>query len=295
VKLSKIIFSLLFLFQIFINASSSLANEQRSIIPDFESSTPLAGKIWDLNNRHFITEGLLLTEVAKSDWVLLGENHESETHHAIEQNLIEAISKAGKLGNVAFEMANHKQQEALDKQLSNPDATADSLNWSSGWPWDWYGEVVKTALVEAQRVIATDLTRDQQMHAYKDSRIELPTGPYREFMDEILYESHCGKLPKSQLSNMLRVQLARDRAMQSALINNSTDKLDIFIAGTMHTRYDTGIPLLGEFNSKTILMVSAGPEMDPGKYIPESYQDNPIADYIIFTPETEPVDHCGKI
>jgi uncharacterized iron-regulated protein len=114
-------------------------------------------------------------------------------------------------------------------------------------------------------------------------------------MDEILYESHCGKLPKSQLSNMLRVQLARDRAMQSALINNSTDKLDIFIAGTMHTRYDTGIPLLGEFNSKTILMVSAGPEMDPGKYIPESYQDNPIADYIIFTPETEPVDHCGKI
>ncbi len=294
-KLPKKIFSLLFLFQILIHSSTSLAREQQSIIPNFESSTPLAGKIWDLNNRHFITEEVLVSEIAKSDWVLLGENHENEEHHAIEQNLIEAISDAKKLGNVALEMANQKQQDALDNHLNNQEVTKEALNWSSGWPWDWYGELVKTALAEAQRVIATDLTRDQQMQAYMDSEIELPTGPYREFMDDILYESHCGKLPKSQLSNMLRVQIARDKAMHSALINNRTNKLDVFIAGTMHTRYDTGIPLLGELNSKTILMVSAGPEMDPGKYIPESYQDNPIADYIIFTPETEPVDHCGKI
>ena len=294
-KLSKIIFSLLFLFQNQFIASSSLASEQQLIIPNFESSTPLAGKIWDLNNRHFITEELLVTEIAKSDWILLGENHENEEHHAIEQNLIEAISDAKKLGNVALEMANQKQQDALDRHRHNREVTKEELNWSSGWPWDWYGELVKTALEKAQRVIATDLTRDQQMQAYMDSEIKLPTGPYREFMDDILYESHCGKLPKSQLSNMLRVQIARDKAMHSALINNSTNKLDVFIAGTMHTRYDTGIPLLGELNSKTILMVSAGPEMDPGKYIPESYQDNPIADYIIFTPETEPVDHCGEI
>ena len=294
-KLSKIIFSLLLLFQNQFIASSSLASEQQLIIPNFESSTPLAGKIWDLNNRHFITEEVLVSEIAKSDWVLLGENHENEEHHAIEQNLIEAISDAGKLGNVALEMANQKQQDALDKHRNNQLVTKEELNWSSGWPWDWYGGLVKTALAEAQRVIATDLTRDQQMQAYMNDEIELPTGPYREFMDDILYESHCGKLPKSQLSNMLRVQIARDKAMHSALINNNTNKVDVFIAGTMHTRYDTGIPLLGELNSKTILMVSAGPEMDPGKYIPESYKDNPIADYIIFTSETEPVDHCGKI
>ena len=294
-KLSKIIFSLLFLFQNQFIASSSLASEQQLIIPNFESSTPLAGKIWDLNNRHFITEKVLVSEIAQSDWVLLGENHENEAHHAIEQNLIEAISDAGKLGNVALEMANQKQQDALDRHRHNKEVTKEALNWSSGWPWDWYGELVKTALEKAQRVIATDLTRDQQMQAYMDSEIKLPTGPYREFIDDILYESHCGKLPKSQLSNMLRVQIARDKAMHSSLINNNTNKLDVFIAGTMHTRYDTGIPLLGELNSKTILMVSAGPEMDPGNYMPESYQDNPIADYIIFTPETEPVDHCGKI
>ena len=294
-KLSKIIFSLLFLFQNLFIATSSLASEQQLIIPNFESSTPLAGKIWDLNNRHFITEKVLVSEIAKSDWVLLGENHENEEHHTIEKKLIEAMSDTGKLGNVALEMANQKQQDALDRHRHNKEVSKDELNWSRGWPWDWYGELVKTALAEAQRVIATDLTRDQQMQAYMDSEIKLPTGPYREFMDDILYESHCGKLPKSQISNMLRVQIARDQAMHSALINNSTHKLDVFIAGTMHTRYDTGIPLLGELNSKTILMVSAGPEMDPGKYIPESYQDDPIADYIIFTPETEPVDHCGEI
>ena len=294
-KLSNIIFSLLLLFQNQFIATSSLASEQQLIIPNFESSTPLAGKIWDLNNRHFITEEVLVSEIAESDWVLLGENHENEAHHAIEQNLIETISDVGKLGNVALEMANQKQQDALDRHRHNKEVTKEALNWSSGWPWDWYGELVKTALEKAQRVIATDLTRDQQMQAYMDSEIKLPTGPYREFIDDILYESHCGKLPKSQLSNMLRVQIARDKAMHSSLINNNTNKLDVFIAGTMHTRYDTGITLLGELNSKTILMVSAGPEMDPGKYIPESYQNNPIADYIIFTPETEPVDHCGEI
>ena len=185
-KLRKKIFSLLFLSQILIHASPSLAREQQSIIPNFESSTPLAGKIWDLNNRHFITEKVLVSEIAKSDWVLLGENHENEAHHAIEQNLIEAISDAKKLGNVALEMANQKQQDALDNHLNNQEVTKEALNWSSGWPWDWYGELVKTALAEAQRVIATDLTRDQQMQAYMNNEIELPTGPYREFMDDIL-------------------------------------------------------------------------------------------------------------
>jgi uncharacterized iron-regulated protein len=267
----------------------------KELMPKFDSSTPLAGKIWDLNNRHFITEEQLVSDIAQSDWVLLGENHENHDHHRIEKNLIETISYLGKLGNVALEMANQDQQQALDQQRNNPDVSAEDLNWSRGWPWSWYADVVRSALIHANKVIGADLAREQQMQAYMDNEIELPNGPYRDFMDEILYESHCGKLPNSQLANMLRVQIARDTAMGGVLIENSTKKLDIYIAGTMHTRYDTGVTRVANLNSTTILMVAAGPESDPAKYIPESFQPEPIADYIIFTPETEPVDHCEKI
>ncbi len=261
---------------------------------EIKSNNPIVGKIWDNKEHRFITQQQLFDDMNKKDWILLGENHETEIHHLLQTEIIDQLAQANRLGNVAFEMANTEQQKVLDRALgtaSNP----EQLNWQPGWPWEWYQSPVNMALVNANRVLGTDLTREQQMQAYMDESIDHANESYKNFMLEILYEGHCGKLPKSQLGNMLRVQIARDEQMGSVLRNHSTDKVDLYIAGNMHVRKDAGVPFHTSLSSLSVMMLSVGDSMDPFQIIPDSYQDGPIADYVIFTPEVGQKDHCSRI
>lgn len=259
---------------------------------EFDSKTPLSGKIWDTQKRHFITPEQFTVSVLEQDWLFIGENHENESHHEIETAIINHFAEEDQLGHVAFEMANQSQQTQLDQYLGY-EFQPEDIGWTKGWPWDWYEAPVTAALSNAKRVLGTDLTRPQQMKAYLDESTLLPSGPYRDFMDDILFTSHCGKLPRSQLANMLRVQIARDKAMAKVIDNGSTDKVDIFIAGSMHARLDTGVPLYSSVKSTTLLLVAAGSETDPKVYFPKSYSAKPVADFILFTPEITPKDHCA--
>ena len=261
---------------------------------DIKSNKPIVGKIWDNANQRFITQQQLLDQMSEIDWILLGENHETDIHHELQTEILELLSQKKILGNVAFEMANTDQQSELDSALGEP-SNPEQLNWQKGWPWEWYESPVNLALTKANRVLSTDLTRQQQMQAYMDESIDHPNEHYKNFMLDILYESHCGKLPKSQLGNMLRVQIARDRQMGRVLKENSTDKVDLYIAGNMHVRKDAGVPFHNELNSLSIMMLSVGESQDPFEIVPDSYQDEAIADYVIFTPEVEQRDHCSQI
>lgn len=271
-------------------ASATTAAEWKTNI---ESINPIVGKIWDNTERRFISQGQLFKEMVNYDWILLGENHETDLHHALQTEIIEQLTKQNRLGNVAFEMANTDQQSALDSALGEP-SNPEQLKWQKGWPWEWYEAPVNFALTKANRVLGTDLTRQQQMQAYMDESIDHPNELYKNFMLDILYESHCGKLPKSQLGNMLRVQIARDRQMGRILKENSTDKVDLYIAGNMHVRKDAGVPFHNQLNSLSIMMLSVGDSRDPFEIVPDSYQDEAIADYVIFTPEVEQTDHCSR-
>jgi uncharacterized iron-regulated protein len=276
---------------IVLGATAASADEWQT---DLKSNNPIVGKIWSNTEERFITLQQLLNELKKRDWLLLGENHEADVHHALQTEIIEILAQQNQLGNVAFEMANVEQQAALDKALGAP-TTPEKLNWQKGWPWEWYESPVNEALTKAERVLGTDLTRQQQMQAYMDEAIDHPNESYKNFMLDILYDGHCGKLPKSQLSNMLNVQIARDREMGRILTENSTDKVDIYIAGNMHVRKDAGVPFHNTLDSLSIMLLSVGDSRDPFKIVPGSYQDNPITDYVIFTPEVEQRDHCSRI
>ena len=260
---------------------------------ELKSNNPIVGKIWDNTEARFITQQQLLENMNNKDWLLLGENHETDVHHALQTEIIELLAQQNILGNVAFEMANIEQQTELDRALGAP-STPEKLNWQKGWPWEWYESPVNMALAKAERVLGTDLTRQNQMQAYMDESINHPNEAYKNFMLDILFEGHCGKLPKSQLGNMLRVQIARDRQMGRTLNENSTNKVDVYIAGNMHVRKDAGVPFHNDIDSLSIMMLSVGDSRDPFDIVPDSYQDNPITDYVIFTPEVEQRDHCSR-
>ncbi len=200
------------------------------------------------------------------------------------------------MGTLALEMANSDQQSLLDATQKDPNsATPEQLEWHRGWPWEWYEAPVRTGLEQASRVVGADITRDSKMAAYRDESLEVPAHPeYTEYMLDLLYESHCGQMPKSQLGNMLRVQYARDISMRDAMLaNTDPEGVNLLLAGTVHTRYDIGIPYWTKaLNSKTLLMVAASEDSDPKSYYPQSYTDEPVADYILFTPPTEYESAC---
>ena len=261
------------------------------------SDAPLSGQIWNLNTETFTTPAALFEQLEPGSWLFLGETHENVDHHSIQTLFIEQLAERGQMGALALEMANIEQQPLLDSASSDPTkVTPEQLEWHRGWPWDWYKGPVTAGLKHAKRVVATDLTRSSKMAAYGDESLEVPAdSAYTDFMLDLLYEGHCGQMPKSQLTNMLRVQYARDISMREAMIANTDESgVNILLAGTVHTRYDIGIPYwTEELNIRTLLMVAANDNPDPKTYYPDSYADTPVADFILFTPPTEYENGCN--
>lgn len=261
------------------------------------SEAPLSGRIWDLNTEAFIAPTALFEQLEPASWLFLGETHENVDHHSIQTLFIEQLADRGQMGTLALEMANVEQQPLLDGAQNDPaEVTPEQLEWHRGWPWEWYEGPVTAGLKHAKRVVATDLTRSSKMAAYADEGLEVPAdSAYTDFMLELLYEGHCGQMPKSQLTNMLRVQYARDISMREAMIANTDESgVNILLAGTVHTRYDIGIPYwTEELNIRTLLLVAANDNPDPKAYYPDSYADTPVADFILFSPPTEYESGCN--
>lgn len=264
-----------------------------------EANHPLAGKLWSIDTGQFIESEQLFESLSPDTWLLLGESHENPDHHLAETQLIRYLAIQSRLGTVAFEMANTDQQEALDIYLGadRKEISAQSLGWERGWDWNFYAETVTTALAQADRVIATDLTRDAKLAAYEAPDLHpAPSDEYEQFMLDLLFESHCGHLPKSQLGNMLAVQIARDIQMAQSLKANTSNKIDLMIVGGAHTRYDIGIPLIASnWKSISVLMVALNDNTSPESYVPESYSSSPSVDYLLFTPERTYQDMCDRI
>ena len=268
------------------------------LLQSFRSAdAPLSGQLWDLRADSFVDSTTFLNELEPGSWLLLGETHENVDHHNIQALFINQLAQQSRMGTLALEMANIDQQPLLDAAQKDPtSATPEQLEWHRSWPWEWYEAPVRTGLEQASRVVGADLTRDSKMTAYGDDNLEVPAEPdYSEYMLDLLHESHCGQMPKSQLGNMLRVQYVRDISMRDAMLANTDPAgVNLLLAGTVHTRYDIGIPYWSEeLNSKTVLMVAATENSDPTSYYPESYSDEPVADYILFTPPTEYESGCG--
>ena len=99
---------------ILFSMSSVSASEWKT---DIKSNNPIVGKILDNTHQRFITQQQLLNDMAEIDWILLGENHETDLHHALQTEILDLLAQENRLGNVGFEMANIEQQPALDSAL----------------------------------------------------------------------------------------------------------------------------------------------------------------------------------
>lgn len=254
------------------------------------------GQIIDLRSGTHLTPEQLVTRLATAPRVLVGEQHDNPDHHALQLWLLGALEARRPQGSLLLEMLAASQQPQVDdvkQQLREGLQIADlpkALEWSNGWPWALYGPIVHHGLAQDYGLRAANLDRAEILTIYREQPVLQGKASTAAAVQEPLLaqirESHCDKLPISQLPAMLAVQQQRDRRMAEQLVKAPLPTM--LLAGAYHVRHDLGVPLhlrdLGAPSSTQVLILS-----EVGKPVTAEQ-----ADYVWYTAALPPEDHCAQ-
>ncbi|KEA64554.1 putative lipoprotein [Marinobacterium lacunae] len=266
-----------------------------------DNAHPLVGKLWSTAEQRFVDWSEFYQHwLPKGGWLLLGEQHDNADHHRLEALIIREMGTRKQLGAVALEMATLQQQPAFDKAQAQgaSEITAEQLDWSEGWPWSLYAEPVRTAFHWSPKVLGADIARERIKTIYRGKEtVDVLEPAHTAFMLDLLFDSHCGQMPKDRLQPMQQIQLARDQQIASVLRTHTQPGLTgVLLTGTIHARSDLGVPRwLGTTPRVSLLMQALEQSQSPEDYHPATFGNLPTTDLILFTPETEAADYCADL
>ena len=223
----------------------------------------LAGRIYHVPTGRFVGRADLMADLARTDFVLLGERHGNPEHHRLQAALVRTLQQTGAGPRpVAFEMIPADRQiEVVEHLKEHPDDAAGlgaALDWSqSGWP-DWqrnYAPIAQAAHDAGAQIVAADLSRAQRdairmrgPQALRGAFLrrtgldrDLPRPLFVALEDQIR-DAHCGAVPEEALDGMVQVQRARDAMLADRLAALAGRSGAILIAGAEHVRRDRGVP-----------------------------------------------------
>ncbi len=223
---------------------------------------PLAGRIYQVATGRFIDQATLVAELARADFVLLGERHENPEHQRLHALLVEELqANSSRPRALAFEMIPSDRQLALvEYRQRHPGEAAGlgrAVGWESlGWPdWRRYAPIAEVALEHGAEIVAADLSPAQSEAVFRSGPSVLQaamvrrTGLDQELpMDlaaslaEELRAAHCGQVPEPVVAGMFRVQRARDAMMADRLATLAGRAGGVLIAGNGQVRTDRGVP-----------------------------------------------------
>ena len=278
---------------------------------------PLVGVVWSAREGRRIEGAALHDRLAQADLVLLGETHDNPNHHRLQAETLQALVDRGRRPSVVFEMIPADLEPRLDAHLRDSPRDAEglgaALDWEGrGWPaWSLYRPIAGVALGHGLGIEPGDLAGDTRRTLGRqgadavgpDERrrlgleAELPAQA-RLSLDDTLFGSHCGMVPREALAPMRLMQRARDGAMADALLRAGQA---VLIAGAGHARHDWGVPASlrarvpgARIASVAFMEVEPGAE-DPAAYLPEGTEGRPVFDYVVFTPATKREDPCAAL
>jgi uncharacterized iron-regulated protein len=239
----------------------------------------LVGKVYAVARGREIDLEDLARVVERTDFVLLGEQHENADHHRLQADLLASMVASGRRPAVAFEQIDLEQQNAVDKVLDTTPwpndvdrpklavSVAKAANWEkNGWPpFRLYSPVFETAIGAGLPVRAANLSRSSMNAVFSASappkkghgeamavrdkgllaEVPLPD-PARLSLSSDIEEAHCGYATASLVEKMVEAQRRRDAVMADALAiadSHSAWKGAVLIAGSGHVRKDYGVPL----------------------------------------------------
>lgn len=263
-------------------------------VSEFERDHPLTGRLWQPARQRFTDADSLLTALARSDFVLIGEKHDNPDHHRLQAWVVERMIASGRRVAVAFEMLTADQIPAMTGYLrehpKDAGGLAAAVNWSeTGWPdWQMYRPIAQAALDAGLPVVAADVARGTVRAMGRHGEGALPKdirdrlgdvrpadAAVKAAMAEEMQESHCNLLSDALTEKMIFIQRVRNAYLAASMVDAATAPgLDgaVLITGTGHARTDRGTP---EFLHRMVpgrKVVSVGLiESLPDRRTPEEY------------------------
>jgi uncharacterized iron-regulated protein len=179
--------------------------------------------------------------------LIFGEQHDQPDQQRQVAAEVLQLAADGRLAALVLEMAERPHHTStLTHNATEADARA-ALQWN-GWPWDAYAAVVMNAVRAGVPVWGGNLPRAGNRAAMADTALDgRVADSARQSITEAVRNGHCKLLPASQEPGMVRIQIARDRAMAevvaTALHKAPPGSTVLLLTGAQHASRDRGVPL----------------------------------------------------
>lgn len=212
----------------------------------------------DLNSGKEVTLSEALPEIGKSRIILVGEQHDRESHHRAQLQVIQALHADGGPLSVGLEMFQSESQKALDDWVAGRISEADFQkvyleNWNS--PWSLYEPIFAYARksgiplvgLNVPRAVTQQVARGGFESLSPEQRAKLPFVECRvdpEYMEFIrrAYGAHShGRL---SFLHFCEAQLVWDRAMALHALQylKGNDRMRMVILAGIGHAWKKGIP-----------------------------------------------------
>jgi len=180
-----------------------------------------------------------------ADVLLLGELHDDPAHQRRHRQVVASLAAEGRLAALAIEMAEAGTSTAGLPPDASEAEVRTALRWNEdGWPWATYGPAIMAAVRAGAPVRGANLPRTQMRPAMQDASLDGALDARAlAAQREAVRAGHCDLLPPQQLPGMVRVQVARDRAMARVVAEAlSAGRTVVLLAGAAHVDPAVGVP-----------------------------------------------------
>ncbi len=209
----------------------------------------------------------IIEELATKQVIYLGETHDSVADHLLQLRIIQALQKKGLKLTLAMEMFPVSSQEALDmyvlnKSIDEP-AFLRSSHWFDVWRYDWRlfrplfnfcrsANIPVHGINVDRKIVSTvfssghtdDLSDEQQ--ATVAQQRDLGLDGYVDRLKTVhSFHKQAPHDKEKGIAGFIQSQSIWDESMAENIVKILTEHSDttvIVIAGSQHTRKDSGIP-----------------------------------------------------
>lgn len=268
------------------------------------------GQIWDTRAQQTISLEAAMARLQASRYVLLGEKHDNEVHHALQLQVLQSLQQGGRKPTLLMEQFDMEHQAALTAAQNtaasdSEDTTAQAERLADagqlnrkGWRWPMYRDLIAFAAAQRWPVAAANLSRTDARAIFQGKKaVPLPTaGPTLHAKWEAdMVTGHCGQaLPANMVTGLVTAQRARDATMAAALEATGPQGA-VLIAGAGHVRRDRAAPLyFQQTASNPATITIAFTELDPALPQAKDY-DQEGFDLLWFTPAQTREDPCAQM
>ncbi len=263
-----------------------------------QTAHPLDGRIWDTRSKSFVTADAVYDQAASSNHVLLGEKHDSEIHHQLQLQALQALDARGVRPTLALEQFDSEHQAALTAAQKTGTSDAEKLADAGqlnrkGWRWPMYKDLIGYAAEKNWPLAAANLSRAEGRDIAMGKIVpQLPAADVAQIaaMEDEIVQGHCGQRPpQDRLAAIVNAQRARDQRMAEALAASKAPT--VLIAGAGHVRRDRAVPRYLKDGDKALAIAYV--ETREGKTSPDDY-DAAGFDLLWFTAATPRGNPCAQ-